>query len=208
MRLSSPAMAVLTLCCGVACYVVAFLRSGRNFHVYSTLAILLLLAGLWIALPLTTFETVLPGLAVIGAAAGRHFGSLTVQVHGAICLIPSVVFGGIPGAVAAVICYALALRTGVLFNLALAAASLWLIAELTGFRTPLIAAAALGLAWCGSRWNRLELVRLTYPVMLFGAYRLLMYDLHRESTAMLFLSLLAYGAVLIMVPKVKKAGDW
>jgi hypothetical protein len=205
LRLSAAPMAVLTLCCGVACYVVAFLRSGRNFHVYSTFALLLLLAGLWIALPLATFEAVLPGLAVIGAFVGRRIGSLTVQVHGAVCLIPSVILGGVPGAVAAVVCYALALRTSPIFNLALAAAALWLLAELAEFRTPLIAAAVLGLAWSGARWNRLELIRLTYPAMLFGAYRLLMFDLHRESTAALFLSLLVYGGVLIMLPKVKRA---
>jgi len=225
-----PAMAGLTLVCGAACYGMAFLRSGRNFHVYSSFAILLLLVGLRIALPPATVDAVLPALAVFGAWAGRHFQSVTFQVHGAICLllsqispdVSSVLLGSatwsgeshtmlIAGVLAAGLCYALALDSSQLFRLALAAVLLWLAAGLAAgalpppFRTSLIAAAALLLAWSGARWKRLELTRLAYPAMLLGSYRLLMLDLHRESTAALFLSLLVYGGVLIVMPRVKRA---
>ena len=67
-------------------------------------------------------------------------------------------------------------------------------------------AAALALAWSGSRWNRPELSRLIYPVMLLGGYRLLAADLHQDRKAALFLSLLVYGAALAALPKLKRAG--
>jgi hypothetical protein len=203
--ISARAMPPVTLCCGAACYLVAFRQHGRNYHVYSSFGAALLLVGLWTALPLSSFEAILPALAVCGAIAGRSLGSLTLQVHGAVCLIPTIVTGGVPGAAAAVLCYALAIRTSPAFNLALAGAALWLLAGLAGFRTPVIGAAALLLAWSGARWKRLELGRLAYPAMLLAGYRLLMFDLHRESKAALFLSLLVYGVVLIILPRVKRA---
>jgi hypothetical protein len=67
--------------------------------------------------------------------------------------------------------------------------------------TGVLAGAALLLAWAGSRWNRLELSRLIYPVMIAGAYRLVVEDLHQERKAALFLSLLIYGAALMLLPR-------
>jgi hypothetical protein len=67
--------------------------------------------------------------------------------------------------------------------------------------TGVLAAAALLLAWAGSRWNRLELRRLIYPVMIAGAYRLVVEDLHQDRKAALFLSLLLYGAALMALPR-------
>jgi hypothetical protein len=69
-------------------------------------------------------------------------------------------------------------------------------------RTGVLTLAALGLAWSRARWNRVELARLIYPLMILGAWRLLMVDLHQERMAALFLSLLLYGAALILLPKV------
>jgi hypothetical protein len=74
--------------------------------------------------------------------------------------------------------------------------------------TGVLAAAALLLAWAGTRWNRLELSRLIYPVMIAGAYRLVMDDLHQDRKAALFLSLLLYGAALMALPRlVGQAGS-
>jgi hypothetical protein len=73
--------------------------------------------------------------------------------------------------------------------------------------TGVLAAAALLLAWAGSRWNRLELSRLIYPVMIAGAYRLVVEDLHQDRKAALFLSLLLYGAALMALPRWHRAGD-
>jgi len=44
-----------------------------------------------------------------------------------------------------------------------------------------------------------------YPLMLLGAWRLVMVDLHQERTAALFLSLLIYGAALMVLPRVLRS---
>jgi hypothetical protein len=73
--------------------------------------------------------------------------------------------------------------------------------------TGVLAGAALLLAWAGSRWNRLELSRLIYPVMIAGAYRLVVEDLHQDRKAALVLSLLLYGAALILLPRLHRIAD-
>jgi hypothetical protein len=70
-------------------------------------------------------------------------------------------------------------------------------------RTAVLAAAALLLAWAGARWDKPELSRLIYPAMLLGAYRLIAIDLHQDRNPALFLSLLVYGTVLMILPKLK-----
>ncbi len=72
-------------------------------------------------------------------------------------------------------------------------------------RTGVLAGVALLFAWAGARWRNVELSRLVYPAMVLGAYRLLAEDLHQDRKAALFLSLLVYGAVLMLLPRVKKA---
>jgi hypothetical protein len=62
-------------------------------------------------------------------------------------------------------------------------------------RTAVIAAAALLLARFG------RLAPLIYPLMILGAWRLVTVDLHQEKNAALFLSLLLYGATLILLPR-------
>jgi hypothetical protein len=62
-------------------------------------------------------------------------------------------------------------------------------------RTGTLAGGALTLA-------RLGLIRLAYPAMLLGAWRLATIDLHQEQKAALFLSLLVFGAALMMLPRV------
>ena len=113
------------------------------------------------------------------------------------------------------------------FRLAVAAALVWLAAGVAAgvlttayhalfgagashaycatLRTGVLAAAALLLAWAGSRWHRLELSRLIYPVMIAGAYRLVVEDLRQDRKAALFLSLLLYGAALMALPRWHRA---
>jgi hypothetical protein len=66
-------------------------------------------------------------------------------------------------------------------------------------RTAVIAAAALLVARSGT-W-----APLLYPLMALGAWRLVMVDLHQERTAALFLSLLIYGAALMLLPRVLRS---
>jgi hypothetical protein len=72
-------------------------------------------------------------------------------------------------------------------------------------RTFVLSASALLLAWAGARWDRPEFGRLVYPVMVLGAYRMVVVDLHQDRTAALFLSLLLYGGALILLPKLIRA---
>jgi len=126
------------------------------------------------------------------------------------------------GALAAAFCYLLAARRAPAerdawslqaFRLVVAAALVWLAAGIAAgalgatLRTGVLAAAALLLAWAGSRWNRLELSRLIYPVMIAGAYRLVMEDLHQDRKAALFLSLLLYGTALMLLPRLHRTSN-
>ncbi len=72
-------------------------------------------------------------------------------------------------------------------------------------RTIVLALAALGLAWAGTRWKAAEWTHLIYPTMALGAWRLVMDDLHQDRKAALFLSLLVYGAVLTLLPQLRRA---
>ena len=71
-------------------------------------------------------------------------------------------------------------------------------------RTAVLGCLALLLAWTGGRGKLPELANLVYPVMLLGGYRLLAHDLHQDDKMVLFLSLLLLGAVLSVLPKLKR----
>lgn len=68
-------------------------------------------------------------------------------------------------------------------------------------RTTVLAGGALLLAWAGPRWKRVELSRLAYPLVAFGAWRLVAADWQQEGKAAFVLSLLAYGATLMALPR-------
>jgi hypothetical protein len=261
----AAAMGILTLLCGVACYLVSFVRldhdgaqHGRNFYTYSTFGILLALAGSRILLSIEAAGPLWLGMAVACVWAGGVFRRLTLEVHGALYLLLALGVSGAleqaaefvvgsaswpgesdlalsSGALAAALCYVLALRySGVraewnfqALRLAVTGTLAWLLAGIAAgmitagyhgifgpsathaycatLRTTVVAAAALVLAWGGSRWNNPEFLRLIYPAMLLGAYRLVMYDLRQAHTVAFFLSLLVYGATLMALPRLKRA---
>jgi hypothetical protein len=72
-------------------------------------------------------------------------------------------------------------------------------------RTGAVTGAALLLAWLGSRSRFRDLAQMVYPLMLLGAYRLVAVDMHQERKTALFLSLLLYGAALIVIPHLRRA---
>jgi len=81
---------------------------------------------------------------------------------------------------------------------ALAASSLSVI------RTVVNCALALALAFYGSRWKRVELGWLAYAAVAFGTLKLLFEDLRFGNAASLVLSLLFYGLVLILLPRLTR----
>lgn len=63
---------------------------------------------------------------------------------------------------------------------------------------------ALALAFLGSRWKRIELGWLAYTAVAFGTLKLLFEDLRFGNAASLVVSLLFYGLVLILLPRVMR----
>jgi hypothetical protein len=73
--------------------------------------------------------------------------------------------------------------------------------SLAAFRTVVICVVALGLAFAGSRASRRELIWISYAAIAFGAIKLALQDLRRSTPAALAVSLVFYGLVLILAPK-------
>ena len=126
---------------------------------------------------------------------------------------------------AAVACYAISLHRklpGRLLAVALSGAAFWMAAGIGAtaltwsyhglfgalaphaycatLRTAVLAWGAVLLAWAGKSWKRHELPSLVYVVVGLGAYRLLLVDLRQDGKAAIVLSLLIYGAALMLLP--------
>lgn len=71
-------------------------------------------------------------------------------------------------------------------------------------RTAVLAGGAVLLAWVGSRRTGLDITPLVYPLMVLGAYRLLLVDLRQDSKAALVISLLVYGSALLLIPRLMR----
>jgi hypothetical protein len=242
----SAALGAMCVVCSVACYLVAFRvldgKHARNFYIYSTFGILLVIAGSRILVSGMAASVVWNALAIAAMWAGGRFGRLTLQVHGGVYLVLGLAGSGAlaqsagllldswawsgvaawpvwTGAIGAAVCCAIGTEARWL-RLATAAVALWLgggvAAGLLTFsyhiifglaanhsycatlRTAVIAATALAVARAG-KWTP-----LIYPLMLLGAWRLVMVDMHQERKAALFLSLLIYGAALMLLPRMRK----
>lgn len=74
-------------------------------------------------------------------------------------------------------------------------------ATLATVRTAILCAVAIVLGWAGRRWNRPELVWLLYPLMALGAFKLVVEDFRQGRAAAMSLSLVCYGAALILLPR-------
>lgn len=76
--------------------------------------------------------------------------------------------------------------------------------RLSVVRTIVNCALALSLGFLGSRWTRLELGWVAYAAVAFGTLKLLFEDLRFGNAASLVLSLLFYGLVLILLPRLTR----
>jgi len=77
--------------------------------------------------------------------------------------------------------------------------------QLAVIRTVVTCDAALLLAFMGARWARRELVWIAYAAAGLGSLKLLFEDLRFGTTQSLAASLLIYGAVLILIPRLVRA---
>lgn len=76
--------------------------------------------------------------------------------------------------------------------------------SLSMIRTAVICALALAVGLLGSRMNRRELVWLAYAAVGLGALKLFLEDLRFGNAASLVVSLLFYGLILILLPRLTK----
>ena len=70
-------------------------------------------------------------------------------------------------------------------------------------RTLVTCALALSLAFTGSRTGRRELVWISYIAIALGTLKLILEDFRQSNPVALAVSLVCYGALLIVVPKLK-----
>lgn len=252
-------LGVLCLIASAGGYAVAFAWFGRvhaqrNYHVYATGSLALLMAGCFLSLP----PGWLPLCTGIAAAAcvslARRGAHGTLQFHGLALLaeaafssgllvyIGRAMVGTLPAApgwivslvcVSAILCYSGAVGSGrdawwrrmlrVLFaGLALAASTallVWILVRVTTvgsapgvedvavIRTLAGCAAALALAWCGSRWRRTELVWLAWAVLAFTAFKLLFEDLRHGHLGFTAASIFLYAVTLLLIPRLLQRGS-
>ncbi len=78
--------------------------------------------------------------------------------------------------------------------------------RLSVVRTIVDCAVAVALAFAGARWKRVELGWVAYAAVGFGTLKLLFEDLRFGNAASLVVSLLFYGGVLILLPRMMQRG--
>jgi len=135
-------------------------------------------------------------IVAVTAALCYGIGASTQQDQGRRRLLwvtPAAIVGFTGAALAIAAIVALASR-----HFELAASSLSVI------RTVVICALALALGFLGSRQKRVELAWLAYAAVALGTLKLLVEDLRFGNAASLVVSLLFYGLILILLPRVTK----
>ncbi len=78
--------------------------------------------------------------------------------------------------------------------------------RLSMVRTMVTCVLALALGYAGSRWNRVELRWVAYTIIGLGAWKLVLEDLRFGNAATLMVSLLFYGLILILLPRITRVG--
>lgn len=246
-------LGVLCLMASAAGYAVAFawfdrLHAQRNYHVYATGSLALLLAGSFLSLSPGWLPLCLGCTAVLSILVGTRALRRTLQFQALAFLAAAAFSSGLlafvlralandfppsPGwivsltAVCVVVCYAAVARPGEepwsarvlrLLFAALAVASaaallVWTSVRLTAsgaapaaeylavLRTLVCCATALVLAWCGSRWQRGELVWLAWTTLGLIAFKLLFEDLRHGHLGFTAASIFLYAITILFVPR-------
>jgi hypothetical protein len=78
--------------------------------------------------------------------------------------------------------------------------------RLSMVRTVVTCLMALALGYAGSRWNRVELGWVAYGAIALGALKLVVEDLRFGNAGTLMVSLLFYGLILILLPRLTRFG--
>lgn len=214
-------------CYAIAVLLLARQSRERNFLMYGIFGLALVMAGISILFSGMLLVIVWCTLAVAASWLGKHEHRISLQLHAPVFLsaaaMGSSVLSGsrlvepVVTAIALALCYWMAgegesgkARIPAMW---MAALLCWAILGLGGagitsvlgpdsmisstLRTGLICALALGLTRL--RLRRPELQWLLYPLMLYGAYRLLTEDFPQGRPSALALSLLFYGGTLLLL---------
>lgn len=195
------------LCLAAMTAALLYIRTGKlslGMHVSFYLAAAAILSGLLnlagSALAGTVPHALNAGAWVVAFSAGLCYtigsrASTDQWKSRLLWVIPCVL---VAGAVAAL---------AVMASVRLGSASGMLIASrLSVVRTVVICAAALILGFSGSRLKRAELLWVAYLAIAFGTLKLLMEDLRFGNAASLVASLLSYGLILILIPRLTRFG--
>ncbi len=70
--------------------------------------------------------------------------------------------------------------------------------------TVVLTLTAAALAWAGAQWQKRELIWLAYAFMILCAYKLVVRDFANEHSLALVVSLIFYGGVLILMPRLQR----
>jgi hypothetical protein len=70
--------------------------------------------------------------------------------------------------------------------------------------TVVLTLTAAALVWAGARYQNRELIWLAYAFMIVGAYKLAVRDFAQEHSLALVVSLIFYGGVLILMPRLQR----
>jgi hypothetical protein len=79
--------------------------------------------------------------------------------------------------------------------------------HLAFIRTFTVCAAAIGLAFSGAHWHRMELTRIGYATLALLAVKLILEDLHHGHLAFIAGSIFLFAITLIVVPRVARMGQ-
>ncbi|MGD1090403.1 MAG: hypothetical protein ABSB35_00270 [Bryobacteraceae bacterium] len=217
---------LIALVAGAACYAIALKTraSSRNTQTYATFAGLLVIAAtslLFSGVPLVAVWSALAiGLSWTAFANAQvpAFLWLAAAISGVAAISASQLLAATTGSfpsraaliilIAAAVCYFRIPRSGgrvpALFVVAVFVWSASGLGASLGVGAVVLVLFAVALAWSGERWQRPELVWLMYVLMTVAAGKIVVRDFSRESTMTLVVSLLFYGAALILLPRILK----
>jgi len=205
--LFSPGFQVPFLCVAAMATAFLYMRTGKltlGMHVSFYLAAAAILSGL----------LNLAGSALAGTVpSALDAGAWAVAVSAVLCyalgwrasteqmkqrllwLVPSVLVAGMAATLAVMASVKLGSASGMLSA-----------SRLSVFRTVVICLLALILSFAGSRLKRAELLWVAYVAIAFGTLKLLFEDLRFGNAASLVASLLFYGLILILIPRLTRFG--
>jgi hypothetical protein len=190
------------LCLAAMTAAFLYMRTGKlslGMHVSFYLAAAAFLSGLLNLAERALAGTVPPALNagawVVAVSAGLCYvigsrASTDQWKQRLLWIVPCVLVGGVGAALAVMVFVRLGSGSGMLNA-----------SRLSVVRTVVICSAALILGFSGARWKRAELLWVAYVAIAFGTLKLLFEDLRFGNAASLVASLLSYGLILILIPR-------